>query len=147
MKEININNIRLSGVRGAFIPIELNETTPSALVDTGATRSCLSGVQYNNMGAPAFTTLCWGTVRAATGTDMGPLGFLHCKVKINGRLYEHEFIVYQHLITPVILGIDFLRKFDINISWGDQGRIQLKEGAEELVHSIQDNVQYPVSLP
>ena len=46
MREININNIRLSGVRGALIPIEIKQTTPSALVDTGATQSCLSGVQY-----------------------------------------------------------------------------------------------------
>ena len=78
---------------------------------------------------------------------MGRLGFLNSKFKINGKAYEHQFVVCQHLITPVILGIDFMRKFDINISWGVQGRIQLKGGSEELVHSIQDNIQYPVSLP
>ena len=60
--KIDINNIRLSGVRGVLIPTELNDTTPSVLVDTGATRSCLSDVQYKDMGEPAFTALCQGTV-------------------------------------------------------------------------------------
>ena len=70
MKEVNINNIRLSGVRGALIPVEIGITSPAALVDTGATRSCLSGMQYREMGQPPFTALCKGTVRAATGGDM-----------------------------------------------------------------------------
>ena len=78
---------------------------------------------------------------------MGPLGFLTCKLKINHKVYEHEFVVCKHLITPVILGIDFLRKFNINISWGEEGRIQLKTGTQDLVYSIQDNIQYPVSIP
>ena len=78
---------------------------------------------------------------------MGPLGFLTCKIQINDKVYEHEFVVCKYLITPVILGIDFLRKYNISISWGEEGKIQLKDGTQELVHSIQDNIQYPISLP
>ena len=69
MKEVNINNIRLSGVRGALIPVEIGITS-AALVHTRATRSCLSGAQYKEMGQPPFTALCKGTVQAATGGDM-----------------------------------------------------------------------------
>ena len=69
MKEVNINNIRLSGVRGALIPVEIGITS-AALVDTGATCSCLSGAQYREMGQPLFTALCTGTVWATTGGDM-----------------------------------------------------------------------------
>ena len=50
------------------------------------------------------------------------------------------------MVSAVILGIDFLRKFDIRISWGDQGRIKLKEGISDLIHSISEAVHYPVSL-
>ena len=145
-KEVNINNIRLSGVRGALIPVEIGITSPAALVDTGATRSCLSGAQYREMGQPPFTALCKGTVRAATGGDMQPLGFLECSLKIQERVYQHEFIVCQNMVSAVILGIDFLRKFDIRISWGDQGRIKLKEGTHDLIHSVSEAVHYPVSL-
>ena len=143
---MNINNIRLSGVKGALIPVEIGITSPAALVDTGATRSCLSGAQYLEMGQPPFTALCKGTVRAATGGDMQPLGFLECSVKIQERVYQHEFIVCQNMVSAVILGIDFLRKFDIRISWGDQGRIKLKEGTNNLIHSVSETVHYPLSL-
>ena len=70
MKEVNVNNIRLSGVRGTLIPVEIGITSPAALVDTGATCSCLSGAQYQEMGQPLFTALCKGTVWATTGGDM-----------------------------------------------------------------------------
>ena len=70
IKEVNINNIRLSEVKGALIPVEIGITSPAALVDTGATCSCLSGDQYLEMGQPPFTALCKGTVRATTGGDM-----------------------------------------------------------------------------
>ena len=50
------------------------------------------------------------------------------------------------MVSAVILGIDFLRKFDIRISWGDQGRIKLKEGTHDLIHSVSETIHYPVSL-
>ena len=50
------------------------------------------------------------------------------------------------MVLTVILGIDFLRKFDIRISWGDQGRIKLKEGTHNLIHFVSEAVHYPVSL-
>ena len=79
---MNINSIRLSGVKGVLIQVEIGITSPAALVDTGATHSCLSGAQYLEMGQPPFTALSKGTVWAATGGDMQPLGYLECSVKI-----------------------------------------------------------------
>ena len=34
----------------------------------------------------------------------------------------------------------------IRISWGDQEQIKLKEGADDLIHSVSEVVHYPVSL-
>ena len=98
------------------------------------------------MGQPPFTALCKGTVRAATGGDWQPLGFLECSVKIQEQIYQHKFIVCQSMVSAVILRIDFLKKFDIRISWGDQGQIKLKEGTDNLIHSVSEVVHYPVSL-
>ena len=50
------------------------------------------------------------------------------------------------MVSAVILGIDFLRKFDIRISWGEQGRIKLKEGTHNLIHCVSETVHHPVSL-
>ena len=89
--------------------MEIGITYPATLVDTGATRCCLSGAQYQEMGQPPFTALCKGTVWATTRGDMQPLGFLECSVKIQERVYQHEFIVCQNMVLAVILGIDFAR--------------------------------------
>ena len=50
------------------------------------------------------------------------------------------------MVSVVILGIDFLRKLDIRISWVDLGRIKLKVGMHYLIHSVSEVVHYPVSL-
>ena len=50
------------------------------------------------------------------------------------------------MVSAVILGIDFLRMFDIRISWEDQGRIKLKEGMHNLIHSVSEMIHYPASL-
>ena len=50
------------------------------------------------------------------------------------------------MVSAVILGIDFLRKFDRRISWGDQGKIKLKEGMHDLIHSVSETIHHPVSL-
>ena len=120
--------------------------SPAALVDKGATHSSLSGAQYLEMGQPPFTALCKGTVWAATGGDMWPIGFLECSVKIQEQVYQHEFIVCQNMVSAVILGIEFLRKFDTRISWGDQGQIKLKDCTNDLIHSVSEVVLYSVSL-
>ena len=67
-------------------------------------------------------------------------------VQIQTRTYQHEFVVCQNMISAVILGIDFLRKFDISISWAEQGKIKLKEGTNDLIYSILDAIHYPVSV-
>ena len=77
---------------------------------------------------------------------MRPLGFLECSVKIQEQVYKHKFIVCQNMVSAVILGIDFLRNFDVRISWGDQGRIKLKEGTNDLIHSVSEAVHCPMSL-
>ena len=46
----------------------------------------------------------------ATGEPIPGIGHILLAVKI-GQLYvDHSFVVVHSLITPVILGIDFLRK-------------------------------------
>ena len=51
-KEGRILNIRLSGDTGAHIPVELNGVRCLALIDTGASQSCMSSTQYKSIGAP-----------------------------------------------------------------------------------------------
>ena len=51
-EEGKILNIKLSGDTGAHIPVELNGIKCLALIDTGASRSCMSSAQYKLIGSP-----------------------------------------------------------------------------------------------
>ena len=51
-EEGKILNIKLSGNIGAHIPVELNGVRCLALIDTGASRSCMSSAQYKSIGSP-----------------------------------------------------------------------------------------------
>ena len=51
-EEGKILNIRLSGDTGAHISVELNGVRCLALIDTGASRSCMSSAQYKSIGSP-----------------------------------------------------------------------------------------------
>ena len=66
IREINVNHIKLSGVRGALILVRMGKRTPAALVDMGTTPSCLSGAQYREMVEPLLSAFCKGTIQAAT---------------------------------------------------------------------------------
>ena len=45
-EEGKVLNIKMSGDTGAHIPVELNGVKCLALIDTGASRSCMSSAQY-----------------------------------------------------------------------------------------------------
>ena len=51
-EEGKILNIKLSGDTGAHIPVELNGVRCLALIDTGASRSCMSSAQLKLIGSP-----------------------------------------------------------------------------------------------
>ena len=51
-EEGKVLNIKLSGDTGAHIPVELNGVKCLALIDTGASRSCMSSAQYKLIGSP-----------------------------------------------------------------------------------------------
>ena len=61
-EEGKILNIRLSGDTGAHIPVELNGVRCLALIDTSASRSCMSSTQYKSIGSPPWSLCPWGPV-------------------------------------------------------------------------------------
>ena len=58
-EEGKILNITLSGDTGAHIPVELNGVRCLALIDTSASRSCMSSVQYKSIGSPPWSLYPW----------------------------------------------------------------------------------------
>ena len=104
---------------GATVPATLEHTVCNALIDTGATRSCLSEEYYQQLLLPGLKPV---QVRTASGSSLQPTGTIACSFKLGKQTFSFEFIVCRGLSRPCILGLDFLRKHRIGIGWGQSGK-------------------------
>ena len=141
----NIYNIRLSGDTGAHILVKINNVKCLALIDTGASRSCMSTEQHEDIGAPALEPLPPGAqLRSATGTSMEAHGLATCHVQIGQKVYVQRFIVCHRMMTPVIIGRDFLSTYKLNITWGDEGTMEVLKEGKPVARTVGGVCHYPV---
>ena len=116
-----INNIQK---RGTTFPVSIKNTQTridsNALMDTGATRSCMNYSTAYKLGkiTKQFNTM---QVVGADGSDLGVIGTLQCKITIGDIEVDQMFIVCQHLRRNVILGTDFAKANQAGVSWMRQG--------------------------
>ena len=52
-----VQEVTIGSALGATVPIQLEQVNCNALVDTGATRSCISECFYQKLGQPQIRTL------------------------------------------------------------------------------------------
>ena len=78
---------------GATVPIQVEKTKCNALVDTGATRSCMSKQFYEKCMMPEMRSICQVSVVSATGGNVNPLGMVTCKIAIGTKIFQVEFVV------------------------------------------------------
>ena len=121
---------------GATVPATLEHTLCNALVDTGATKSCLSEEYYQQLLLPGLKPVHKLQVRTASGSSLCPTGTVACDFKLGKQPFSFEFIVCRGLSRPCILGLDFLRKYKIGIGWSPTGKFQLDLHQQVLVESI-----------
>ena len=111
----------------------------NALIDTGASRSCISEKFYKQPNLPPIQELFRTHVRSATGGSLSPLGTTQCTFHIGEKEFKFNFIVCKHLLRPVIIGADFLRQNHIFVGYSKLGQCVLEHKHMELVHSISIN--------
>ena len=121
---------------GATVSATLEHTLCNALVDTGATRSCLSEEYYQQLLLPGLKPVHKLQIRTASGSSLCPTGTITCDFKLGKQPFSFEFIVCRGLSRPCILGLDFLRKYKIGIGWSPNGKFQLDLHQQVLVKSI-----------
>ena len=121
---------------GATVPATLEHTLCNALVDTGATRSCLSEEYYQQLLLTGLKPVHKLQVRTVSGSSLCPTGTITCDFKLGKQPFSFEFIVCRGLSRPYILGLDFLRKYKIGIGWSPNGKFQLDLHQQVLVESI-----------
>ena len=121
---------------GATVPATLEHTLCNALIDTGATRSCLSEEYYQQLLLPGLKPVHKLQVRTASGSSLCPTGMVMCDFKLGRQPFSFKFIICRGLSRPCILGLDFLRKYKIGIGWSPNGKFQLDLHQQVLVESV-----------
>ena len=85
-------------------------------------------------------------MRLATGSNLAPIGIIHCIFELGGMKFNSDFIVCKNLTRPLILGRDFLIQNHISMRYSENGRCILNQEWQELVASVNVEVKPQLKL-
>ena len=86
------------------------------------------------------------SVKSATGSNLTPLGMIHCSFELANIRFHSNLIVCRNLTRPLILGRDFLLQYQITVHYDESGKCVLDYRQQELVASIEIEDKPQVSL-
>ena len=82
-QEINhMEEVIIGTEQGTMFPTKIGTTICNALIDTGATRSCINEKYYQQLPSTKIQHLKNVSVRSATGSNLTPLGMINCSFKL-----------------------------------------------------------------
>ena len=83
--------------QGTTFPTKVGTTLCNALIDTGATRCCMSETYYRKLHLNKIHLLSNIHVRSATGSNLSPLGIVDCSFELGETKFRNDFIVCKNL--------------------------------------------------
>ena len=89
--------------QGTTFPTKVGSTLCNALIDTGATRSCMSEAYHQKLHLNTICLLSNIHARSATGSNLTPLGIVDCTFELGKIAFTSDFIVCKNLTRPLIL--------------------------------------------
>ena len=110
-EESNTNHteeVIIGSEQGMTFPTKIGTTMCNALIDTGATRSCMSEKYYKQLQLTKIHLLQNVNVKSATGSNLAPMGLVNCTFELGKAKFSSDFIVCKNLTRSLILGRDFL---------------------------------------
>ena len=122
--------------QGTTFPTRIGTSVCNALIDTGATRSCISEKYYQSLSLPKIHFIQNISVRSATGSNLTPIGLVNCSFELGRIKFNSDFIVCKNLTRPLILGRDFLIRNHVTVQYADDGKCVLDYQQQELKTSI-----------
>ena len=90
--------------QGTTFPTKVGTTMCNALIDTSATRSCMSEKYYRKLQLNEICLLQNIHVRSATGSNLSPLGIVDGTFELGKAKFRSDFIICKNLNRPPILG-------------------------------------------
>ena len=107
----NVNHTEefiIGSEQGTTFPTKIGTSVCNALIDTGATRSCISEKYFQNLSLTKTQFSQNISVRSSTGSNLVPVGIVQCTFELGETKFNGDFIVCKNLTRPLILGRDFL---------------------------------------
>ena len=121
---------------GMTFPTHIGTSICHALIDTGATMSCISEKYYQSLPLNKIQFMQNINIRSATGSNLIPLGLINCSFELGKIKFNSDFIVCKNLTRPLILGRDFLIQNHVTVRYADNGKCVLDDQQQELVASM-----------
>ena len=134
-----MREIVLNLEHGAIIPTTIQGRKCPTLIDTGATRSCINEIIFHKLENLETQELHGLRVVSASGEDISLKGMTKLQVTINGNTFEHNFLICRNITKPLIIGLDFLRKYRIGTTWSEKGKFSLQYKNQILIQSIEES--------
>ena len=88
-----------------------------ALMDTGASRSCISYATFLKIKNPKWSAKPAPRVFTADGSDLGSLGRIDMQIKLGDKEVIQDFVVCRQLKRDIILGADFGKNNCAGVEW------------------------------
>ena len=85
--------------QGTTFPTRIGNSICNALIDTGATKNCISERYYQQLPAMQMHTLNHISVKSATGSNLTPLGVIYCSFELGKVTFDNSLIVCRNEIN------------------------------------------------
>ena len=147
--ESNINHteeVIIGLEQGMTFPTKIGTTMCNVLIDTGATRCCMSEKFYKRLQLAKIYLLQDVKVRSATGSNLAPVGLVNCTFELGDTKFSSDFIVCKNLTRPLILGKDFLIQNHVSARYSENGKCILDYKLQELIASLNVENKSQLSL-
>ena len=141
-----IEQVVLGTERGTTFPIDIQGSKCNALIDTGATRSCISETYFKTLPQQNLKGLHKVAVRSASGSSLAPVGFMTCDITLGNKTFKLDFVVCKHLMRPLILGREFLYENELKVYYSKTGDCKLDHNEEELIATVDIQDELTLSL-
>ena len=119
---IHTEEVVIGSEQGTTFPTKVGTTLCNALIDTGATRSCMSENCYRKLQLNKIHLLTNICVRSATGSNLSALGIVYCIFELGKTEFKSDFIECKNLTRPLILGRDFLMRNQVTVRYSENGK-------------------------
>ena len=140
-----VEQVVIGTKRGTTFPANLQGTLCNALIDTGATKSCVSESYFKTLSKQNLKELQRVMVRSS-GSNLAPISFATCKLTLGNKTFENDLIVCKHLMRPLILGRDFVYENELKVFYVKNGDCKLEYKNEELVVTVDIKIELALSL-